>query len=51
MSIKTAITLIAAAACSLVTVAHAEESKLVSFGLITDIHVCDKQPGQQQTQP
>src|SRR5450830_1145472 len=42
MNIKTAITLIAAAACSLVTVAHAEERKLVSFGLITDIHVCDK---------
>src|SRR5450830_1728547 len=34
MNIKTAFTL--------VTVAHAEESKLVSFGLITDIHVCDK---------
>ena len=42
MNIKTAITLVAAAACSLLTVAHAEESKLVRFGLITDIHVCDK---------
>jgi predicted phosphodiesterase len=42
MKLKFAIVFAFAAACGVVTAVSAEETKLVSFGLITDIHVCDK---------
>jgi alkaline phosphatase len=42
MNLKSVIAYAVAATCSVTTIASAEETKLVSFGLITDIHVCDK---------